>query len=85
MSTEAQQAASRANGALSHGPVSLEGKARSSINNLQDGFWARKLTLMPDDDPALWAMILDDHGESFQPEDPVEAGRLHRAGSLRFP
>jgi hypothetical protein len=73
MTTEAQRQASRENGAQSHGPVTPEGKARSSLNNHKDGFYAKKLTLMPDDDPAFWESILDDHDQSFEPEDHIEA------------
>jgi hypothetical protein len=73
MPSEAQRAASRANGALSKGPVSAAGKARSCLNNHKDGFYAKQLTLRPDDDPAFWEIVLDDHDRSFEPADPMEA------------
>ena len=50
MSTEAQQEASRLNGAKSHGPVTPEGKAISSQNSLKFGAYS-KLPLLPGEDP----------------------------------
>ena len=43
MRTEAQNNASRENGAKSHGPTTPEGKAASSANSLKTGFYARSI------------------------------------------
>ena len=47
MSSAAQAAASRFNGALSHGPTSEEGKATSSLNALTTGLTGRTVLLPP--------------------------------------
>jgi hypothetical protein len=46
--SELQREQSRRNGALSHGPVSEQGKARSRLNALKDGLYARTLGPTPD-------------------------------------
>src|SRR5680860_356443 len=55
--TPAQQEASRRNGSRSHGPVTLQGKARSRANALKHGLLARQIT--PPGDPR-------EHDQVFQ-------------------
>ena len=66
MATAAQAAASRANGALSHGPTSEEGKATSSLNALKTGLTGRAV-LLPSDDAALYEAHLAQFREQYQP------------------
>src|SRR3974390_929076 len=66
MSTAAQAAASRINGALSHGPAVEEGKAPSSLNALKTGLTGRTV-LLPSEDAALYEAHLNQFRERFQP------------------
>jgi hypothetical protein len=66
MATAAQAAASRLNGALSHGPTSEEGKAVSSLNALKTGLTGRTV-LLPSEDAALYEAHLTQFRERYQP------------------
>jgi hypothetical protein len=66
MASAAQVAASRANGALSHGPTSDEGKATSSLNALKTGLTGRTV-LLPSEDAALYEAHLARFREQYQP------------------
>src|SRR3954452_11274566 len=56
--TQAQSAASRANGALSRGPTAPEGKARPALNGPRHGLRGSTFSVLPDEDPAAWAALL---------------------------
>ena len=81
--TPAQIEASRRNGARSHGPVTTEGKARSSRNALKHGLCAmRHLVLedeVPDDLEALIAHLTEEVGAVTE----IEA-RLARRLAIAF-
>jgi len=64
---------SRANGALSHGPVTDAGKQISSQNALRHGLLAQFVRLDFESEPGI-KETLDEHVERFQPADPVEFG-----------
>jgi hypothetical protein len=50
--TAAQAAASRLNGALSHGPpIAALGKACSALNGTRHGLCSASFFLLPDEDP----------------------------------
>jgi hypothetical protein len=66
MTSAAQVAASRANGALSHGPTSDEGKATSSLNALKTGLTGRTV-LLPSEDAALYEAHLQQFRQQYQP------------------
>ena len=66
MATAAQAAASRINGALSHGPTSESGKATSSLNALSTGLTGRTV-LLPSEDAALYEAHLARFREQYQP------------------
>jgi hypothetical protein len=66
MATAAQVVASRINGALSHGPTSEEGKAKSSLNALKTGLTGRTV-LLPSEDAALYEAHLAQFRDRYQP------------------
>ena len=66
MSSEKQQAASRINGAKSRGPVSVEGRARSSRNSLRHGFCS-SVVVLPHEDQSHFEQLRDSYIDDFQP------------------
>ena len=66
MASAAQVAASRSNGALSHGPTSEESKATSSLNALKTGLTGRTV-LLPSEDAGLYEAHLAQFREQYQP------------------
>ena len=64
--TEKQREASRANGALSLGPNTPEGKAVSSQNALRHGLRAKALVLA-NESPELFEALIQDHLAEHQP------------------
>jgi hypothetical protein len=77
MRTEAQIEASRANGRRSQGPVTPEGKARSSQNAYRHGLLAATMTLRTEDKDAF-GQYLDQHLQRFQPADDVELNLVEK-------
>jgi hypothetical protein len=71
MRTQAQIEASRANGRRSQGPVTPEGKARSSQNAYRHGLLAHTMVLRTEDKEAF-GQYLDQHLEHWKPFDDVE-------------
>lgn len=66
---------SRANGARSRGPVTVDGKQRSSQNALTHGLLAR-CTLMQGESPEALEALLNQHVERLGPADGVEFGMV---------
>ncbi len=69
--TEAQREASRANGSLSHGPKTEQGKANSSRNALRHGLRAKTLVLANEAPEVLEALCAEYEAE-HQPETATE-------------
>src|SRR5690349_1995838 len=76
--TPAQSAASRANGARSSGPTPPEGKARSARNGTRHGLRGATFALLPDEDPAAWAALLDGYLARLRPADAAELACVER-------
>jgi hypothetical protein len=71
VTSQRRQQASRRNGALSNGPVTPEGKARSSGNAVTHGCLATLLTFTPGD-AELFNRIHAEYIARFEPRDQVE-------------
>jgi hypothetical protein len=81
----------RANGAKSHGPVTPEGKAKSSQNAVRHGLTAN-FNVLPGESQDDFQILLDAYIDRFNPSDPVETElvqtmaitrwRLRRIGNL---
>src|SRR5689334_13312545 len=67
-----QSEASRLNGALSSGPVTAAGKARSALNSVRHGLSGRIFFLLPDEDPAEFAAHEAELVAEFRPRDQAE-------------
>ena len=65
--------ASRANGARSTGPVTAQGKRRSSKNATSHGLLARQI-VMRDESPEGFEAVMNDHLDRLQPADGMEYG-----------
>ncbi|MBI4906393.1 MAG: hypothetical protein HY820_22375 [Acidobacteria bacterium] len=74
--SEAHSEAARRNGAQSHGPVTEEGRRRSSQNARKHNFFASYATL-PDEDRAEFGTILDAYNEEYSPETITESHFVH--------
>src|SRR4051794_9157083 len=70
--TPAQVEGARRNGALSRGPVTAEGKARSARNALKHGLRSAEFGLLPDEDAEAWEAHLAGIRATYRPQDPVE-------------
>src|SRR6195952_3681631 len=71
MSSAAQFAANHANARLSTGPVTEQGKAAPSRNNLRHGFRSQTV-LLPGDDPVAYQAFRADLTEYYSPGDLTE-------------
>ena len=69
--SEAQLAASRANGAKSHGPVTPEGKAISARNSRRHGILAQT-TVIDSEDPGQLQLLCRELYETWEPADEHE-------------
>jgi len=74
----AQIEAARRNGAKSRGPVSAEGKARSSRNALKHGMTAETHFLLEGEDPAAYEELSRNLVEEHDPETETDARLVQR-------
>jgi hypothetical protein len=71
VTSEKKAAAARANGALSRGPVTPEGRAHSSQNALQHGLFSTAVVLASED-PEQFRALFNDYCDYYQPDGRVE-------------
>ncbi len=83
MTTPAQQAASRSNGARSRGPKTAAGKSRSSRNALRHGLLA-KTTVLENESREGFEELLRQHIRRIAPRDAVEHSALEEMCSAAW-
>ncbi len=76
--TPAQIEAARRNGARSHGPVTAEGKARSSMNALKHGLATPDHILIPGEDAGEFEALHANLVEEFEPKTPAATELVHQ-------
>ena len=81
--TEAQQAASRSNGALGHGPTTDAGKQRSSHNARRHDFFT-KIDLLPNEDQEEFYMLLHAFTQDHNPQIATERFYVHEMADAAF-
>ena len=81
--TEAQQAASRTNGALGHGPTTEAGKQRSSQNARRHDFFT-KIDLLPNEDQEEFYMLLHAFTQDHNPQNATERFYVHEMADAAF-
>jgi hypothetical protein len=72
MPTELQSDTSRANGAKSKGPITAEGREKSSRNSLKHGYTAVDIILLDCDNSSEFQEMQDDYAATYQPASRVE-------------
>jgi hypothetical protein len=83
MSSERRKQSSRANGARSKGPVTPEGKRRSSMNAITHGMCV-DITVLKRENPENFRKLLQQHMDRFQPNDEVELGMVEEMAGARW-
>jgi hypothetical protein len=78
-----QKAAARINGAKSQGPVSVEGRARSSQNSLRHGL-SSAVVVLPHEDRAHFEQLRESYLESFGPTDQPQHDLVETMAAARW-
>ncbi|MBV6433224.1 MAG: hypothetical protein IANPNBLG_03401 [Bryobacteraceae bacterium] len=85
--SQAHSDAARLNGAKSHGPITPEGKARSSSNARTHGLTASRIVFLTPMEQEEYATLLHDYTSRHQPQNPEELDvfnmLIHAAWRLR--
>ena len=84
MATIRQIQAARRNGAKSQGPVTPEGRSRSSQNSLKHGLRANKVIVLQNESDEFWQKILDAHIIDLKPTGETEMGLVIEIATLRW-
>lgn len=81
--TDAQNRASRENGAKSHGPVTPEGKQTASRNATKHGLFSDSILLRPENRDA-WHRLSQDLVDRFCPADNVELSVIYDMAATQW-
>jgi hypothetical protein len=76
--SQAHSDAARINGAKSHGPVTPEGKARSSQNGRIHGFTASRIVFNTAEEQADYDSLVSEYTTNLAPKGPVELDIFHQ-------
>lgn len=83
MSSERRINASRENGAKSHGPITEEGKQRSSANALRHGILSETVVFEQEDSEAF-SELLAAYEAEFDPQTPNERSMIENLAIARW-
>jgi hypothetical protein len=81
--SQAKSEAARANGAKSQGPVTPEGKARSSRNSLRHGFRSETVVL-PHEDASHFEQLRDSYVDDLQPANQSQLDLVDTMAAARW-
>src|SRR5438132_13059734 len=84
MTSDLKSAASRANGAKSHGPKTAEGREKSSRNSLTHGFTSKKTIVLKCENEREFQTMLGYYADTYQPGSPVEEDLVHEMVACRW-
>ena len=72
MASQRKIDAARRNGALSRGPVTAQGREKSSRNSLKHGITAKKLFVLANESSAAFDELLEGFNRHYQPANELE-------------
>ncbi|MCC6365484.1 MAG: hypothetical protein IT165_18375 [Bryobacterales bacterium] len=76
--SQAHSDAARINGAKSHGPITPEGKARSSQNGRIHGFAASRIVFHTPEEQEDYNALLAEYSTNLKPKGPIELDTFHQ-------
>ena len=83
MPSQPKSTTARTNGAKSHGPVTPEGRARSSQNAIRHGLSAKSVVLSTES-AEEFQLLLDSYLDQFRPRTPVETELVELMTAARW-
>jgi len=83
MASAAKIRASRLNGAKSRGPITEQGKKKSSLNALKHGLTAKTLVLS-NEDHSIFEKLQQTYIDSFQPTNSLELELIHTMAAAEW-
>ena len=84
MTSDLKSATSRANGAKSHGPITPEGKEKSSRNSLVHGFTSKNTMVLECENKDEFQEMLGYYADTYRPGSPVEEDLVHEMVACRW-